>query len=191
MNSVPLHYMSPKIELRPSPETGTFAAFAIDAIYAGELISIWGGHIITADRLEELSTGDQVHAAQVEEGLYIISLPHAESSDFINHSCDPNAGMRDSITMVAMRDIEIGEEVAFDYAMTDGSPFDEFDCLCGATNCRGRVTGNDWQLTELWERYEGYFSPYLTRRITRLRQEQSLIAPAGRKMAYLQSHTHV
>ena len=38
-------------------------------------------------------------------------------------------------------------------------------CQCGGPDCRGRITGNDWQLPDLWERYRGHFSPYLQRRI--------------------------
>lgn len=60
------------------------------------------------------------------------------------------------------------EEVCFDYAMSDGSPYDEFDCTCGAADCRRRVTGNDWCRPELQQRYAGYFSPYLQRRIEQL-----------------------
>jgi S-adenosylmethionine decarboxylase len=54
--------------------------------------------------------------------------------------------------------------------MTDGSPYDEFDCTCGAPGCRRRVTGSDWQRPELQARYAGHFSPYLERRIARLSQ---------------------
>ena len=67
-----------------------------------------------------------------------------------------------------MRDIEAGEEVCFDYAMSDGEPYDEFDCQCGTPLCRGQVTGNDWQRPELQKRYDGYFSPYLQARIFHL-----------------------
>jgi hypothetical protein len=58
--------------------------------------------------------------------------------------------------------------------MSDGSPYDEFDCECGAANCRGRISGNDWRRPELWERYAGHFSPYLQRRINHLKQNLPL-----------------
>jgi hypothetical protein len=60
--------------------------------------------------------------------------------------------------------------VTIDYAMCDGTAYDEFDCACGASTCRGRVTGADWRDPVLWERYAGYFSPYLERRIAALRR---------------------
>lgn len=66
-------------------------------------------------------------------------------------------------------DIAPGEEICLDYAMCDGSAYDEFECGCGSPNCRGYVSGDDWKRPELWERYKGYFSPYLQRRIDRLK----------------------
>ena len=68
-----------------------------------------------------------------------------------------------------MRDIKAGEEVNFDYAMCDGSIYDEFTCQCGSANCRGQVKGTDWTIPELWEKYDGYYMPYLARRIEKLK----------------------
>ena len=73
------------------------------------------------------------------------------------------------VGLVAMRDIEAGSELTFDYAMSDGGPYDEFDCHCGNANCRGKMSGNDWKLPELWQKYDGYFSPYLAGRIKSLK----------------------
>ena len=86
----------------------------------------------------------------------------------LNHSCNPNAGLSGQICLIAMRDINVGEEVCFDYAMSDSSDYDEFECHCGAPNCRKKITGNDWKLLELHKKYEGYFIPYLQRRIQSL-----------------------
>jgi hypothetical protein len=76
--------------------------------------------------------------------------------------------MSGQIALVAIRDIQAGEELCYDYAMSDGSPYDEFECNCGAPNCRGRVTGDNWRDAELQEKYAGYFSPYLQRRIDQM-----------------------
>ena len=103
-----------------------------------------------------------------------------EPADYVNHSCEPNLGLRGQISLVALRDIQANEEVCFDYAMTDSTPYDEFECHCGLPTCRGTITGNDWKRPELWAKYAGYFSPYLQRRIDRLAQEQGLvIMPLG------------
>ncbi len=172
-------YISPKLEVRPCHEKGHLGVFAVKPIAAGELLMLWSGIIVNAQQVEEYSKqSDLVHPVQVEEDLYLFSAMPDDPTDYINHSCDANAGMSGQIGVVAMRDIAAGEEVCYDYAMTDGSPYDEFDCNCGAHNCRHRVTGDDWKLPELWERYEGYFSPYLQRRINalkRINEEEAML----------------
>jgi uncharacterized protein len=57
----------------------------------------------------------------------------------------------------------------FDYALATVSPEWRMECHCGAASCRGVVTGNDWQLAELQERYRGHFSPFINARIAALR----------------------
>ena len=88
-----------------------------------------------------------------------------EPGDMVNHSCDPNCGLTGQIVVVALRPIEVGVQLTFDYAMCDGYPEVLFDCECGSTSCRGQVTGDDWRIPELQSRYCGYFSPYLERRM--------------------------
>ena len=64
--------------------------------------------------------------------------------NFINHSCDPNAGYDGAGDIVALRSIAPGEEIRMDYGTYSFSFDHEFACRCGATWCRGKVTGNDW-----------------------------------------------
>jgi hypothetical protein len=67
-----------------------------------------------------------------------------------------------------MRDIRAGEELTHDWAMMDDDDDYAVECKCGAPNCRGRLTGKDWQRPELQKRYAGYFSAYLAPRIAML-----------------------
>lgn len=165
-----IHYLSPKLEARAHPETGGFGVYARQAVSKGEILAVWGGQVVDLEALRGLPESAQHHAVQVEEGLYLAPTGSGEAADYFNHSCAPNAGLFGQITLVAMRAITPDEEVCFDYAMTDGTPYDEFECACGASTCRGKVTGEDWKRPELLERYAGYFSPYLQRRIDRLPQ---------------------
>ena len=84
---------------------------------------------------------------------------------YINHSCEPNVGFAGNVVLVAMRDIDAGEELTTDYAL-----FDDYeggmDCACGRPACRRRIDGRDWRRPELQERYRGYFSWYLDRKIS-------------------------
>ncbi len=174
-------YLTDKCEVQNRDVTGGKAVYARDALEPGELIAVWSGRIVGAEQLDELPPEIRRHTVQVEEGLYLASLSPDEPPDFINHSCEPNAGLDGQVAIVALHRIQPGEEVTIDYAMCDGSPYDEFECGCGSPSCRGRVTGEDWRNPTLWERYAGHFSPYLERRIRalkrrRFRRKRSLVA---------------
>jgi hypothetical protein len=162
-------WLSPKCLAR-ALDNGQSGVFAREPIAAGEIISVWGGEIMTRAQVAAMPEKYQHFATQVEEDFFLSGISE-DAADYFNHSCDPNAGMQGQIVLVALRAIAAGEEVCFDYAMTDGSDYDEFECHCGAPNCRKRVTGNDWRRPELWEKYRGYFMPYLQKRIDALRAE--------------------
>ena len=174
-------YLSPKLETRPHPGKGDCGVFCREPIARDEIVALWGGKVLSADEIDRDMPNFTQQILQIEDGFYLMS-PAMEPSDCFNHSCTPNLGLSGQIGLIAMRAIDVGEEVCLDYAMCDGSDYDEFDCSCGSPNCRGRITGQDWKIPELWERYEGYFSPYLQRRIAQLKKEvhQELKAAALR-----------
>ena len=64
--------------------------------------------------------------------------------NFLNHSCEPNAGYDGGDAIVALRGISAGEEICMDYGTFSFSFDHAFVCRCGAANCRGKVTANDW-----------------------------------------------
>lgn len=164
-------YLSMKLEARFIEGKGGYAIFAVEPIQAGDLLCVWGGDIWSQAAFLQLPEENQMHGIQVEENLFQTYRVGdcAEPADFFNHSCMPNAGLRGPIALVAMHDIAAGEEVCFDYAMSDGEPYDEFVCECGTPLCRTYITGSDWQIPELQQRYKTYFSPYLQERIRNLR----------------------
>ncbi|MCL4268060.1 MAG: hypothetical protein KJZ72_00875 [Anaerolineales bacterium] len=67
-----------------------------------------------------------------------------------------------------------------DYAMCDTMPYDEFECLCGAPTCRGKVGGNDWKRPELQKRYAGFFAPHVQRKIDAMKAERRAFERAMR-----------
>lgn len=145
-------------------DKGGRAVFAEQPIPRGQLLVVFGGDIITRKDFERLTPSLRPLTIQVDEDAFLVSTKPGPG-DWVNHSCEPNAGIRGQITLVAMRDIAVGEEITFDYAMSDGCDYDEFDCGCGARLCRGRITGQDWCKPELIARYQGYRSTYLDVRL--------------------------
>ena len=159
-------WFSPKTEKRASPIEGR-GLFARDAISAGEIVAVKGGAIM--DSASFALVRDQVSPAeiQIEEGLYIAPRGADEVEANIlclNHSCNPNVGVRGQITFVAMRDIPKDAELTIDYAMIDGDPAERMECSCGAPECRKTITGSDWRRREIQRRYAGYFSRYINDR---------------------------
>lgn len=152
--------------------------FAAKKILQGDIIAVWGGEILTERELEDLDPYWTHYAVQVEEEHYIVSSREG-AADYVNHSCDANAGLRGPITLVALRDIEAGEEVCYDYAMTDSASYDKVVCHCGSPKCRKVIYGTDWKIPELWEQYGDHFSPYILRKIEDYRRQLPRRARCG------------
>ncbi|WP_420402685.1 SET domain-containing protein [Nisaea sp.] len=163
-------WFSDKVEKYASGIEGT-GLRAVDAIPAGELLVIKGGHVFTRERRDALAKTLGPSEIQIDDRLFI-GPDRPEDRDagmmYLNHSCDPNVGIVGQISFHAMRDIAAGEELAFDYATGDDDDW-SMECRCGAENCRGIVTGKDWKRPELQARYKGWFSAYLARKIAALK----------------------
>jgi hypothetical protein len=135
-------------------------------IESGETIVIWAGAEITLVEALALTPKEQDYLLQVDDDCFLLApLDELCTADFINHSCEPNCGFSNSVTLVAMRPIRAGEVLTFDYAMCDTNPFVAFDCLCRSASCRGRFTGDDWKDPALQRRYAGWFAPHVQRLI--------------------------
>jgi SET domain-containing protein len=164
-------YVSPKLAKKKS--NAGYGLFAIEPIAKGERVVDYSGspgtwmHTKEADALYEQGND---YILQTDDDLYFVASndDELEDADLINHSCEPNCGIRGSLEIVALRDIQPGEEITFDYAMSESSDF-RMRCACGASSCRGVVTGEDWKIPELQKKYAGYFSDYLQRKIDRSR----------------------
>jgi|694.fasta_scaffold17699_12 SET domain-containing protein len=143
------------------------------AFAKGEVIAIWRGRTITEHQALTLSTEERDQLLQIGDDQFLVNDEELLPVDFINHSCEPNCGFTDATTLVAMRDIKAGESVTFDYAMSDTNSFITFNCHCGSPICRARMSGTDWKLAQLQERYAGWFAPHVARLIA------SVTEPAG------------
>ena len=160
------NFLTPKAHVR-ADATG-WGSYAVEAIRAGETVAAFGGRCVSRSTLDQLTPNERVRGIQIDDDLYLVGADATMPGDTINHSCRPNCGMNGGVLLVALRDIEAGEALTYDYAMSNGSDFNEFECGCGAPSCRRKVTGSDWMLPELQLAYRGSFSPYLAKRIAKL-----------------------
>jgi SET domain-containing protein len=162
----PLSFLSPKAVVKASPIHGR-GLFAMEAIRAGEIVCVKGGHIFQRAQLQEVAALLGPAEIQITDDLFIGPLTADErdgSMIFSNHSCDPNIGVKGQIVFVSMRDIAPGEELTHDWATTDDDTY-EIECRCNAPNCRKVITGQDWRRKALQEKYRGFMSWYLQEKI--------------------------
>jgi SET domain-containing protein len=166
-----LSYLSSKTEVRESKIHGR-GLFAIADIAKSEIVAVKGGHIVDGEALREQITPRLGPVEiQIDDDLFIAPVTNEErelSMLYLNHSCEPNLGVRGEITFVAIRNIRAGEELTHDWAMTDDDDY-SLECKCGAANCRKTLNGKDWKRPDLQKRYAGYFSAYLARKIDLLK----------------------
>jgi len=169
---LPETWIDPRQDIRPSTIHG-MGVFAPGPIHEGEPVEIIGGDLMSEEEFRAFQqTAHRFNAVQVGEDLHLVERPAVAQQRIgsINHSCDSNLWLADEVTLVARRDIAAGEELTVDYALFSAQPDWVMDllCHCGSPSCRGVITGNDWQLKEVQERYQRHFSPFLNARIARL-----------------------
>lgn len=119
-------------------------SFAQREIKQGELIRHMSGDVIGLKevlrriRKGKLTPDDPL---QISRDFYIDLDP---ASLAINHSCNPNAGVRAQNELIAICDIGPGEEVTFDYSTTVSKSVGReawtMQCRCKSENCRTSIS---------------------------------------------------
>lgn len=119
---------------------------------------------MTLAKLYQLSSDEQdelMHYCYQCDDEHIVCEQGIER--FMNHSCDPNTWWADDHTMIARRDIAMGEEITYDYATTEITVPFEMNCRCGSPNCRGVITTDDYK-SRAWQATYGEHLPSHTLR---------------------------
>lgn len=141
-----------------------------EALAAGQFIDTYLGEVITREEADRRSstaakgkdsylfTLDKFRDDLPEDPYEIDGEFVGGPSRFINHSCDPNCAVyavckdknnlyQYDLAFFALKHINPGEELTFDYLASSGEPEDEelpsgsqkdppIPCLCSSKNCR-------------------------------------------------------
>lgn len=149
---------NPKVKVRRTEKYGR-AVFAVRPIRRGEVIAAFDGPILD-ENFEDWTDDLLSHAIQFDKEKWRDSRGLAR---WVNHSCDPNCGIKSLFKIVAMRPIEAGEEITWDYEMTEKSWWWRMKCKCGSPLCRKRI-GNYSNLPKSRRKaYKGFISEWLLR----------------------------
>lgn len=173
-------WVNPKVRISDAGQKGR-GLFAREKIKKGGVVTIATGQIIEDKKFEEYPfTELWNHCFRIDKNFSLcpqeLRVTKLDSIFITNHSCDPSCGFNGPTTLIAIRDINRGEEITFDYAMSDMNypgmgchPDEPMECLCGSKHCHKFVSYDvDWLNKDLQEKYRGYFSPYIQRMIDEL-----------------------
>lgn len=141
-----------RIQVRKSGVHGK-GVFALKPIAAGERIIEYTGEIIPwpeALRRHPHDPADPNHTFyfSLDSGDVIDALYGGNNARWINHSCEPNCEAEETdagrVYIRALRDIEPGEELFYDYGLVLDERYTaklkkEFACFCGTATCRGTL----------------------------------------------------
>ncbi|MBI3554013.1 MAG: SET domain-containing protein-lysine N-methyltransferase [Elusimicrobia bacterium] len=110
---------------------GTFAG---RPFLPGDAILNFTGKILTSEQAKDPRFEHYCLQIGIDRQLYVD--PPAR---YVNHSCDPNAGLKDAVTLAAIRAIAAGEQICFDYSTSMLEDGWTLACACQSPLCRGLI----------------------------------------------------
>ena len=128
----------PEIIVRQSAIHGT-GVYAAQPIAKGRRIIEYTGEKISKEEGDRRAETNN-YILILDDNWDLDGIVDGNDSRFVNHSCSPNTDIvvdNERAWIVAIRDIEEGEELSFDYDFEkDDSPV---KCRCGSPECRGYI----------------------------------------------------
>jgi SET domain-containing protein len=139
---------TPTLEVRKSGVHGR-GVFAAKPIGKGARIIEYTGRRILWENVPDEADDHRTYYFGLDNGKEVID-PSVGGNEarWINHSCEPNCeaieNSRDRVFIYALRDIEPGEELFYDYQLEIDEPIteetkQESKCSCGMRKCRGTM----------------------------------------------------
>jgi hypothetical protein len=152
--------MSKKIKVCESKIHGK-GIFASKNIKKGETVFIIKGkkvHWVVTNQKESLFGPDWIG---VDETHWMD--PKESTAKYLNHSCDPNCGIKGKVNVVALRNIKKDEEITMDYSITEIDKLWYMNCRCGSKNCRKKIRSIQFLPEKFYNRYTPYIPTYFTK----------------------------
>ena len=139
-------------EIRKSDVHGT-GVFAMREIKKGERVAEYVGEKVFSEdgqRIEDesMKKNGTTYIFELDDKHDLNGDVGYNDARFINHSCDPNCEsdiVEGHVWIVAVRDIEPGEEISYsyDFDFDDESEYKKHVCRCGSKKCRGFISKGD------------------------------------------------
>jgi len=131
---------SRSLSVKNSPLHG-LGCFTTVRFLKGNRISEYAGEKISRrEAMRRMKGPNGKRISELEAEWYIDGSVDGNQTQYINHSCDPNADafvIGGSLIIFALREIEIGEEITVDYL--NSFEQDQSVCQCRTASCRQRI----------------------------------------------------
>lgn len=142
----PLNVLSNHViaEVMQNPHSGQKSLHALQSFQPGDVIHPF--------RAKEVHNSPSYLTVQVDTDRHILLDP--DFLQYINHSCDPNVFFdTSSMFLVALKEINAGDELTFFYPSTEWQMAQPFSCNCGMANCIGEIKGASHLPDEILKQY--------------------------------------
>ena len=131
---------SPSLSIKKSSLHG-LGCFATVRFLKGNRIAEYAGEKISRkEAMRRMKRPDGKRISELEADWYIDGGVDGNQTQYINHSCDPNADafvISGSLFIFALREIEPGEEITVDYL--NSFEQDQSVCQCLTASCRQTI----------------------------------------------------
>lgn len=141
--------MKDKFEIKESPNFGK-GLFATMKINKNEHILECIGPVISLEEALRKPQNLLGNTLQIGPFEYI---DFQEPGVLVNHSCLPNAGIKNDRFLIAIKDILPGQEIFFDYSTTMDEDRWTMQCGCGEESCRRVIKDFKYLPPELRQKY--------------------------------------
>ncbi|XP_012988298.3 histone-lysine N-methyltransferase ASH1L isoform X2 [Esox lucius] len=138
--------------------------------YLGEVVS---EHEFRSRMMEQYFAHSGQYCLNLDSGMVIDSYRMGNEARFINHSCEPNCEMQKwsvngvyRIGLFALKDINSGTELTYDYNFHSFNTEEQQVCKCGSEGCRGIIGGKSQRINGLPGKTGG------ARRLGRLKEKR-------------------
>lgn len=150
--------MQSKLRVDTSKITGK-GTFATRNIKKGEFIAFIEGSVKHLSIINQTDSNSNPNWIGITKTSWIDPQPPFR---YINHSCSPNAGIRGTKSVYALKNIFEGEEVTMDYSITE---VDEMwvlpNCRCGSLKCRKNIGSVTTLPVSIFKSYLPYIPTYM------------------------------
>jgi SET domain-containing protein len=131
---------SPSLSVKKSPIHGLGCFASVRFLKDNRIAEYAGEKISRKEAMQRMKRPDGKRISELEAEWYIDGSVDGNQTQYINHSCDPNADafvIGGSLVIFALREIAPGEEITVGYL--NSFEQDQSVCQCRTVSCCQRI----------------------------------------------------